>query len=64
MKPQPAPPSWRLWLFLTHQERLLVLAILLLILTGLTARYLHLTRQSPEPPPAASVDAEARSANT
>ncbi len=40
--------AWKLWLYLTRQERWLVLVILLLALIGLTARYIHLRSQDPE----------------
>lgn len=48
---------WRLWFHLTHDERKLVVFILALFLVGLTARYIHLRQQQPdpvEPPPRAT----------
>ena len=50
--------AWKLWLYLTRQERWLVLGILLLALIGLTARYIHLRGQNSEilPDPPAAVD--------
>ena len=43
---------WKLWLYLTPEERRLVLLILVLALIGLTARYIHLKNQQPDPVPA------------
>ena len=43
---------WKLWLYLTKEERRLVLGILILALIGLTARYIHLKQQQPDPVPA------------
>lgn len=43
---------WKLWFHLTEEERWLVVAILALALLGLTARYIHLRSQEPDPAPA------------
>jgi hypothetical protein len=46
-------PEWlknsRLWFALTREERLFLGGILLIVLVGLTARYVHLKNQKPEP---------------
>ncbi len=44
---------WKLWFYLTKEERRLVLGILVLALIGLAARYMHLRNQRPDPLPAA-----------
>ncbi|MBN1270331.1 MAG: hypothetical protein JXB04_12140 [Kiritimatiellae bacterium] len=43
------PPFLRAWLALTEQERWFIAGILLIALVGLTARYLHLRAETPEP---------------
>lgn len=45
---QPSRNPLYLWLHLTREERNLVLAIVVIALVGLTARYIHLRTQSPD----------------
>ena len=50
---------WTAWFGLTPEERWLVFGVLALALVGLTARYLHLRGQKPEPVPPPAVHAPA-----
>ncbi len=52
--------AWRWWLYLTREERRMLLIILLIALIGLTARYLYLRQQSPDPIPAEAIHPSAQ----
>jgi len=56
--PAKAPPLWRrlprAWLCLAPRERLALMAVVGLFLLGLTARWLYLRAERPDPEPASA----------